>query len=250
MWVKIFGKVIAFLLNLQFAMQLFFHREISPSTTIGQSIVVTGELFKRISVVLRCRVGDRVTLCNGQGTLYHSVVSSVGRAELVVEVDGVEAGYGQQSEIVVGIAPTKNAERVEWAVEKMVEIGVGRIVPLLCDRGVRRKLRVDRLERIACSAAEQSLKGYMPEIEQMCEFEEFLRRYPRGYIAHCEDAERKSNVWEVEARSVIVIGPEGDFSPGEVELAREYGYQEISLGESRLRTETAAIVAVVHMVKE
>jgi 16S rRNA (uracil1498-N3)-methyltransferase len=147
----------------------------------------------------------------------------------------------------IAIAPTKNIERLEWFLEKSTEIGISEITPLLCEHSERKIVKNDRLERVIISAAKQSVKAFFPKLNSLQEFNLLVTSKFDGekYIAHCnkQDLPLLKNVISLKGKSLILIGPEGDFSPKEVSFALENGFKEISLGTSRLRTETAGIVA-------
>ena len=153
-----------------------------------------------------------------------------------------------QNDIAIAVAPTKHLDRMEWMVEKLTEIGINRIIPLLCRYSERKELKVERLEKIAVSAMKQSLKATLPIISPMTPIKEFIKsdESTQKFIAYCDPTiERQllSKQYEANADTTILIGPEGDFSIDEIKLAIETGYAPISLGENRLRTETAAVVA-------
>ena len=152
----------------------------------------------------------------------------------------------------IAIAPTKNIERLEWMVEKCTEIGIDEITPLLCRFSERKTLRTDRMEKIILSAAKQSLTPYLPVLHQLTDYESFIREYARDrhtgtdkFIAHCyKEDKRLLKDLIIRGRDVLVlIGPEGDFSEQEVQTALSNGFRPVSLGNSRLRTETAGVVA-------
>ncbi|MGL4597473.1 MAG: RsmE family RNA methyltransferase, partial [Bacteroidia bacterium] len=148
----------------------------------------------------------------------------------------------------LGIAPTKNADRMEWLVEKATEIGIERIVLLDCEHSERSQLKTERLEKIAISAMKQSQQAFLPTIDVMQAFETVVAEKFEGlkYIAHCHSIEKKHlhNVCEQSTPTFVLIGPEGDFSKAEIDLAIQHGFVPVSLGETRLRTETAAFTAL------
>ncbi len=150
----------------------------------------------------------------------------------------------------IALAPTKNIDRTEWFLEKAVEIGLNRYTPLRCRHSERKQLRVDRLEKIALAAAKQSQKSFFTKIDDLCDFEEFVHnnQADQKFIAHCQNDNlpelQSIFVPQKDCSVLILVGPEGDFSPEEVSLAISLGFKEISLGKSRLRTETAGVAAV------
>ena len=149
------------------------------------------------------------------------------------------------SEIHIAICPTKQSERIEWFVEKATEIGVTKISFIECANMERTRLKLDRLQKKAISAMKQSKRLHLPELVDMVKLESFIKENPDGLIAHCYENEKQSISDSYSEGKAILIGPEGDFTQDEINLAFEHGYSPISLGESRLRTETAAIVATV-----
>jgi 16S rRNA (uracil1498-N3)-methyltransferase len=198
--------------------------------------------------VLRLGEGDQVFLTDGHGNLYEGRMTKIHHKGCLVEVVKTTAAYGKRDwHLQIAIAPTKSIDRFEWFLEKSTEIGVNTITPLLCDHAEREIVKIPRLEKILVSAMKQSLKAYLPEIQEPVKFREFVTVNFSGqkFIAYCEtgkeEALQKAYCPGSDVR--ILIGPEGDFSPAEVEFAVSNGYCPVNLGESRLRTETAGIVA-------
>lgn len=212
--------------------------------------------------VLRMKEGDAMTLADGKGRFYDARITLAANHHCLFEVDNViEDRKLWHGKIHLAVAPTKNMDRIEWLVEKATEIGVDQITFLNCDNSERRVVKKERLEKIAISAMKQSHKAYLPILTDMLPFSDFIRscKDEQKFIAHCynpQDADSESNVKHLSGKnflgdlltpntsSVVLIGPEGDFSINEVDMAVENGFSPISLGESRLRTETAALVAV------
>lgn len=228
-------------------MQLFYAPELDPD---AGSYVFSEEESKHCVRVLRLGAGDSLHLTDGRGTMCRAeiVEASPKHCRVVIRERWPEfekRGY----ELVMAVAPTKNTDRFEWFVEKATEIGVDRIVPLLTDHCERRTLKTDRLEKVVTSAVKQSLKAYHPVVEPLTPLREWVARPFDGVklIAHCEkDMPRRfiGQLISPGSRVTVLIGPEGDFSPEEIGLARQHGFADISLGRSRLRTETAAVAAV------
>lgn len=225
-------------------MQIYYFTELEDNLPQGYRYTLSEELCHHLLVVLRHGVGDSVMVCNGRGWLYGSKIETASKKRVEMVIESVEANFGSQQrrDITLAICPTKNIERTEWAVEKMVEIGVTRIVPILSAHSERKNLKTERLRRIAVSAAGQSLKGFMPTIEELTPFKKFVEENPEGYIAHCNEG-KKTKIHRDEARYTVMIGPEGDFSTEEVAFALQHNYREVTLGDARLRTETAAVCA-------
>jgi 16S rRNA (uracil1498-N3)-methyltransferase len=198
--------------------------------------------------VLRLTVGDELDITDGKGNLYRSVISSVAGKHCYVEAkEVVPVPKGWNGKIHIAVAPTKNMDRIEWFAEKATEIGLDTITFLNCRFSERKVVKNERVERIVVSAMKQSLKYSKPEVEEMVDFKKFIsvERPGEKYIAHCYDGERRllKELHVAGDDATILIGPEGDFSPEEVKMAMEAGYKPVSLGNSRLRTETAALVA-------
>ncbi|MBQ6724783.1 MAG: 16S rRNA (uracil(1498)-N(3))-methyltransferase [Paludibacteraceae bacterium] len=202
--------------------------------------------------VLRYSVGDEILITDGRGTTYTARITNPHPKHCDFEILSREKQEPHHAfHLHIAIAPTKNIERMEWAIEKCVEIGVDEITPLLCRFSERKQLRTDRLEKIILSAAKQSLTPYLPVLHELTPYDEFLRLEARvesgeqRFIAHCYKDEKRLLKDEIErGRDVLVlIGPEGDFSEKEVAGALALGFAPVSLGNSRLRTETAAVVA-------
>nr|WP_262921660.1 16S rRNA (uracil(1498)-N(3))-methyltransferase [Pontibacter ruber] len=206
------------------------------------------EESKHCTRVLRLQQGDTVYLIDGKGSLFTAIIqdSHVKRCQLQVIDRQIE--YGKLPYYVhIAVAPTKNIDRMEWFVEKAVEIGVSEISFLLCEHSERRELRLDRLEKIAVSAMKQSKKGYLPLLHEMVPFQRFVQTcIPKDtFIAHLEEDAMKSikDYYKPGLQHCILIGPEGDFSEKEIATAYKAGIRPVTLGQSRLRTETAALVA-------
>lgn len=203
--------------------------------------------------VLRYAKGDTILLTNGRGTTYNARITNPHPKHCEFEVISQEQQQKSHSfHLHIAIAPTKNIERLEWMVEKCTEIGIDEITPLLCRFSERKQLRADRLEKIILSAAKQSLTPYLPILHPLTDYQDFIHNYSRNYpipidkfIAHCyKEDKRLLKDLIVRGHDVLVlIGPEGDFSEQEVQQALSEGFLPVSLGNSRLRTETAGVVA-------
>ena len=198
--------------------------------------------------VLRKEVGDAIHFITGSGPLYKGQIEVASKQMVTGNFELIEAHFGSFNyDLTVAIAPTKQLERMEWFVEKAVEMGITRIVPLLCDHSERRVLKPGRLEKIALSATKQSLKGALVAISPLITFKEFIETQTGGYLAHCDQGIKhsfKAQIADQTGPITIMIGPEGDFSQKEIQLALEKGITPVDLGKSRLRTETAALIAV------
>ncbi len=198
--------------------------------------------------VLRLKTGDEVMLVDGSGGWYHAVIATPHHKHCEVEVTGQQQDFGKRPYTLhIGIAPTKNIDRFEWFVEKAVEIGIDEITPLLCEHSERKNVNTERLLRIMVAAMKQSNKAYLPQLNEMTAFGEWLKGTTGGnkFIAYCGEGDKQSlrTIYQPGQNATIAIGPEGDFSPMEVADAITCGFCGISLGTSRLRTETAGVAA-------
>ncbi len=199
--------------------------------------------------VLRMVEGDEMMLTDGVGTFYKAVITHAHAKRCAVEVvETLPSPNHWPAEVHIAIAPTKNMDRIEWFAEKCTEIGIDSITLLRCRHSERKEIKVPRMEKILVSAMKQSLKATLPRITEMTDFARFVKQPFDGqkFIAHCNDDENKLSLkqrYQLGQNALVLIGPEGDFSPQEVEMALENGFLPITLGDSRLRTETAGVVA-------
>ncbi len=207
--------------------------------------------------VLRHVPGDEIVVVDGKGSRYICRLTEATnkRAEVeIVEREVIEPYW--RAPITIAVAPTKHLDRMEWLVEKLTEVGFDRFIPLLCRFSERKELKPERLEKIAVSAMKQSLKASLPEIAPMIPFKKFIdatSHIPQRFIAHCDPSQPRrllSREYNPDEEALVLIGPEGDFSPEEIALALSAGFVPVSLGEARLRTETAALTAcqTLHVV--
>lgn len=198
--------------------------------------------------VLRLSAGDTLFLTDGRGTLFEARIIDTKSRSVVVETFRRHDNYGKKDYYLhLAVAPTKNIDRFEWFLEKATEIGVDEITPLICVHSERKVLRPDRLVKIITAAMKQSLKTYHPVLNDPAHFDTFVNRPHDGslFIAHLDQNQPVplQKACQKGDKTTVLIGPEGDFSEDELNLALEKGFRCVSLGESRLRTETAAIVA-------
>jgi 16S rRNA (uracil1498-N3)-methyltransferase len=224
-------------------MHIFYTPELS-----GKTYTLDETESKHCIRVLRLEKGDEITLVDGRGGFYVAAIADANPKRCAVTVVKSEQNYGLRNFAVqVAIAPTKNIERIEWFLEKATEIGINRVTPLLCRFSERKEIKHDRLEKVTISAMKQSLKAYLPQLDGLTKFADFIRQPFEGqkFIAHCEEQHREllKNLVKSGENYLILIGPEGDFSPEEIEMAIAAGFVPVSLGDSRLRTETAGVVA-------
>jgi 16S rRNA (uracil1498-N3)-methyltransferase len=205
------------------------------------------EESKHIVRVLRMKPGDSIFLTDGRGNLTEASIVEASVQKCTVKTILTTMEYQKRPfHLHIAIAPTKNTDRFEWFLEKSTEIGIDVITPLLCAHSERTRLKTDRLQKVVIAAMKQSLKAYLPKLDEPVEFKRFIERPFDGqkFIAYCGEVSylELQKSYHKGMKALILIGPEGDFSPEEVEFAKNQGYMPISLGKSRLRTETAGIV--------
>ena len=199
--------------------------------------------------VLRLQAGDEVMLTDGKGCFYRAEISTATNKRCLVNIlETLPQAPLWKGHLHIAMAPTKNMDRIEWFVEKATEIGFDELSFLNCRFSERKVIKTERIEKIVVSAIKQSLKARKPVVNEMVDFGRFMQREFAGqkFIAHCYEGEKPllKDVLQPGEDAVVLIGPEGDFSREEVEKAEAMGFRSISLGKSRLRTETAALVAV------
>jgi len=228
-------------------MHRFYCPDIADTLTLGE------EDSKHCVKVLRMAEGGTIEVVDGSGYLYTCRITMAHPKRCAVEViDKQHQPPHWGCRIVLAIAPTKNLDRIEWLVEKCVEMGVDRIIPLRCHNSERTVLKTERLKKIMVSAMKQSLKATLPRLDELTPIEAVLAEQFDGTrcIAYCdamlprEQRQTLACVFKPGHDVVVLIGPEGDFSPQEVQAARDAGFVPVTLGESRLRTETAGMMAV------
>ena len=225
-------------------MQLFYNPEISESTT---QISFSKDESKHIVKVLRKSVGETLHITNGKGWIFTAEITISDLKNCKALIISKTLQPKREYKLHLAVAPTKMNDRYEWFLEKATEIGIDTITPIICDRSERKTIKTDRFEKILQSAMKQSLNCYLPTLNEAILFKDFIKQDFNGqrFIAHCEDTDRKSLKKELRGKQdvTILIGPEGDFSVKEIEMAIQNKFIPVTLGETRLRTETAAIVA-------
>lgn len=226
-------------------MQLFYNSEISQNT---QQFTFDKTESRHIVRVLRKKEGDTIFITNGLGFLFTSKVLIPNDKKCLVTITNVENFKKPWNYYLhIAIAPTKLNDRFEWFLEKATEIGIDEITPIICEHSERKVLKLDRMEKIIQSAAKQSLKYHFPKLNEPISFNEFMKQNFNGqlFIAHCEETSKKSlkSALEPSKTTTILIGPEGDFSTKEINQSLEHKFIPVSLGTSRLRTESAGVVA-------
>jgi 16S rRNA (uracil1498-N3)-methyltransferase len=225
-------------------MQLFYNLSISEAE---KSFVFDKEESKHIIKVLRKKESDILFVTNGLGFIFKTKIALASDSKCTVNILSFEKQNPSKYHLHLAVAPTKMNERYEWFLEKATEIGIQEITPIICEHSERKVIKIDRFQKIIESAMKQSLHYFIPKLNEPITYKEFLKKEYSGqkFIAHCEETDKKSFKKELKTKEdvLILIGPEGDFSVKEIQMALDNKYIPVSLGETRLRTETAAIVA-------
>ncbi len=226
-------------------MQLFYNPTLTES---NKEIIFSREESKHIAKVLRKKEGDLLHITNGAGSLFTAIITFSNQSKCIAIVKSNSQQQTKPYKLHMVVAPTKMNDRYEWFLEKATEIGVDEITPIICDHSERKVIKMERFERILQSAMKQSLQGYLPKLNPAISLSDFLNQKndDQLLIAHCEETKKQSlkEILKTQSNVTILIGPEGDFSSKEIELAISSGYIPVTLGNTRLRTETAAIAAV------
>ncbi len=227
-------------------MHQFYHHLLTPDS---REITLEGQECKHLSKVLRKKPGDKLILTDGNGGRYEGVIKTISGNQCVITIlEYALSSPFRNAKICIAISPVKSSERLKWFVEKSVEIGIDRIVPLLCKRSERKKINPERLKKISISAMNQSRRQRLPLIDPMTDFEKFIRNcntYPEKFIAvcHADTSDCLYLSYSGNDDACVLIGPEGGFTREEIDHAVQAGFKPVSLGENRLRTETAALIA-------
>lgn len=234
-------------------MQLFYCPDINPNQiyTLGK------EESQHCVKVLRLKENDTLYLTDGQGNLYKAEIVEAQPCSCSVRVIETQEEYGKRDYYLhVAIAPTKNIARIEWFLEKATEMGIDEITPIICDHSEREIVKNERLEKIIVSAMKQSLKAYLPKLNEAIPIKQVILNAKEEHklICYCQDDDRKKiqDIYKPKESVLIIIGPEGDFSEKEVQEALNNNFQKITLGKERLRTETAGLYAVqsIHFLNQ
>lgn len=226
-------------------MQLFYTPDIDAASS---TYTLNEEESKHCVRVLRLHAGEQIELIDGKGNFYTAAITDAHPKRTQLQIVSVQKEFNKRNHYLhIAIAPTKNIERLEWFLEKATEIGIDEISLILCQRSERKEAKVERLNKIITAAIKQSIKAYHPVLNEMADINKLLAAKFEGqkFIAHCESGDKVTLKDELKpfGRYMILIGPEGDFAPKEIENALKNDFKAITLGESRLRTETAALEA-------
>lgn len=225
-------------------MQLFYNPDINDTT---DSFSFDKEESRHIIKVLRKKDSDILHVTNGKGLLFETQITLASDNKCIVKVISIKKSPEPEFHLHLAVAPTKMNDRFEWFLEKATEIGIQEITPVFCERSERKVINLERFEKIILAAAKQSNASYLPKLNEAIPFKEFIKQQNKGLqlIAHCEETEKKTlkEVLKPNEDVTILIGPEGDFSEKEIIMALENNFKPVTLGNTRLRTETAAVVA-------
>tara|TARA_B100000508_G_scaffold130740_1_gene118335 strand:- start:44841 stop:45539 length:699 start_codon:yes stop_codon:yes gene_type:complete len=214
-----------------------------PSLNI-EELVLPPEESRHACKVLRMSQGDEMEVVNGNGELFTGRISIADTKKCQLSKLNYSQFDRDQFEIHIAIAPTKMNDRFETFLEKATELGVHRITPLLCSNSERKKIKLDRYNKVLVAAMKQSKRLFLPHLDELTSYSDFISEHSSGLIAHCEETAKEGLTNVLKPSSCpILIGPEGDFTPAEIELALKNGYKPVSLGKTRLRTETAGLYA-------
>lgn len=220
-------------------MRLFYDPNIKPSDL---TYTLSEDESKHVIRVLRMKLGDQIGILDGKGSSFTCEIVDDTPKRCGLKIVNVQTEKQVDYDIHIAVGPTKQMERIEWFIEKATEIGITEITLVECTNAERAKIKTDRLEKKAISAMKQSHRKFLPKINSLTKVSDFIINNPNGLIAHCYDEERSevNSVFKT-TKCPILIGPEGDFTIEEIELAKKHGYKTITLGTNRLRTETAAL---------
>jgi len=226
----------------------FFY--INEYTTSQKEILLDEDTSRHVVQVLRMKEGEKLNLTDGKGSLITAEVIDAHKKHCSVKIIDCQLKTQDPRKVVIAISLLKNTSRFEWFLEKATEIGISEIIPLICERTEKQKFRFDRMKGICISAMLQSQQCWLPILDEPVKYIEYIKSIKDNaeltkFIAHCEEQNQKNSLstFQLLNHSTILIGPEGDFTKNEIELALQNNFIPVSLGETRLRTETAGIVA-------
>jgi 16S rRNA (uracil1498-N3)-methyltransferase len=234
-------------------MQLFY----SPEIGDDKNFLPEDESMHCVKV-LRLKEKSKISIIDGKGSFYMAEITHAHPKKCEFRILEVSQGQGKRDFYIhIAIAPTKNADRTEWFIEKAVEIGIDEITFIKCEHSERKQVNMERIEKIAISAMKQSLKAWLPKINPLTDIKNFIANTHKDvhyFVAHLESGEKKhlKDLTTKQSKSCILIGPEGDFSPSEIEMALKNNFSPVTLGPSRLRTETAGIISchIINLINQ
>ena len=222
------------------------------SNNINKNVITLNHIESRHCIkVLRKIIGDKINVVDGRGNLYHGIIKSDNSKNCNIEIINIKKDYGKKDFYIhIAISPIKNNSRIEWFVEKSIEIGIDEISFIDCDRTLRKSIKMDRIKKTAISAMKQALKAKLPKINEICSYNDFIKnnKEKNKFICYLEEGNKNTvfkykEEFKKNKNACILIGPEGDFTEDEIHSSKKFYFKAITLGQSRLRTETAGIVA-------
>jgi 16S rRNA (uracil1498-N3)-methyltransferase len=233
-------------------MQLFYQSNL----ILNSNVILNEEESRHCAQVLRLKAGDEIHITNGLGSLFLATLIEVHHKKCLLAITS-ETKYPKTKDfsLHLAIAPTKNMDRMEWFLEKAVELGIDEVTPIICARSERKEIKTERLYKVVISAMKQSLKYHLPVINEAISFNQFMAKEHQSQNFICFGEAPLSNNLNTfqtnKTQNLFLIGPEGDFTPSEINIATQKGYKPLNLGTSRLRTETAAmhVVSIVNFKK-
>jgi 16S rRNA (uracil1498-N3)-methyltransferase len=237
--------------NLKLNMHIFFQDDL---TNESNQAVLNEDDSKHASKVLRLNTGDKIGLINGRGALFSAVLGPKAGKKFMLKITDINQDAIPKQNLHLAVAPTKNIDRFEMVLEKATELGITEITPILCQHSERNVIKPERLEKIIIAALKQSKNVWMPKLNPLTQFKLLIKENgsAQKLIAHCEQGQKK-HITEIIAKgkdTILLIGPEGDFSSEEIDVALSNNYIPVSLGNTRLRTETAALTGAVVMTSK
>lgn len=230
-------------------MHLFYNPNINSSDLkAGKQLDLPQEEALHAIRVLRLKIHDKVYVTDGLGSWISCHLVEIGKRNAVLEVDAVEHHYAKRNyQIHMAVAPTKNIKRFDWFLEKATEMGIDEVTPIISFHSERRDINIERSNKVITAAMKQSLKAYHPKLNEAVKLKDFIKRAEadQKFVAHYEGPQQEflKNKIQVKKKILVLIGPEGDFSEDEMEEIKSHGFESVSLGNTRLRTETAALTA-------
>ena len=240
-----------FILHLFYmALPFFYSDAVQPG---ANQLVLNEETSKHVVQVLRMQNGDELNLTDGRGNTFQCSIIDDHKKRCAVRVLSEKYREPSGKKISIAISPLKNSNRFEWFLEKATEIGIYQIIPLICERTEKQHLRMERLHGILISAMLQSQQCWLPVLQEPVKLGKYVSLAFEGekFIAHCDEDDKvplSSKLTGKSSNKLILIGPEGDFSREEIRFALDYGFEPVALGDTRLRTETAGVVAAAFLV--
>ena len=226
----------------------FFYQ---PEIITASSIILSEETSKHCVQVLRMKERERLQLTDGKGNAYVAIITKSDKRHCTVGIESTTFLPQPARQISIGISLLKNANRFEWFLEKATEMGIAEIIPLLCNRTERQHFRFDRMQSIVIAAMLQSQQVWLPKLHEPTNLQPVLQTATQTLklIAHCEEGQKPMlRNLDIADNTQIVIGPEGDFTVAEIDMALQHQYQPVSLGNTRLRTETAGILVAALLI--